>query len=117
MLKFTPASGEIWASTSSTLKFGWKIARRDASGPDSGPCHSWNRDRAGREHCVAGNMSLDGGMGIADRCEPASVEPHDMEFHGKEGERVIPWDKNTDRYAGIFDDLLVHDDPPGEPAP
>jgi general stress protein 26 len=38
MLKFTPASGEIWANTSSTLKFGWEIAKANLtdSEPDVG---------------------------------------------------------------------------------
>ena len=38
MLKFTPMTGEIWASTSSTLKFGWEIAKANLtdSEPDVG---------------------------------------------------------------------------------
>ncbi|WP_306120612.1 MULTISPECIES: pyridoxamine 5'-phosphate oxidase family protein [unclassified Roseitalea] len=31
MLRFVPADAEIWASTDSTLKFGWEIARANVS--------------------------------------------------------------------------------------
>jgi hypothetical protein len=38
MLKFTPSTAAIWASTSSTLKFGWEIAKANLtdSEPDVG---------------------------------------------------------------------------------
>ena len=38
MLKFTPSTAAIWASTSSTLKFGWEIAKANLTDdePDVG---------------------------------------------------------------------------------
>jgi general stress protein 26 len=38
MLRFTPSTGEIWASTSSTIKFGWEIAKANLTDeePDVG---------------------------------------------------------------------------------
>jgi general stress protein 26 len=38
MLKFTPSTGEIWASTSSKFKFGWEIAKANLTDeePDVG---------------------------------------------------------------------------------
>jgi general stress protein 26 len=38
MLKFTPSTGQIWASTSSTVKFGWEIAKANLTDeePDVG---------------------------------------------------------------------------------
>lgn len=53
-------------------------------------------------------MGMDGVTGVGSGRKPPAIETHDVEFHGEEGERVIPRHKNPDGHAGIFDDLLMH---------
>ena len=54
-------------------------------------------------------MGHDCALSVMHGAERAPVEAHDAEFYRHEFERIGKGDKDTDRNAGIFDNLFLHD--------
>ncbi|MDB5555171.1 MAG: hypothetical protein JWL86_5155 [Rhizobium sp.] len=54
-------------------------------------------------------MGHDRALCIMHGAKRPPIETHDAEFYRHEFERIGKGDKDTDRDAGIFDNLFLHD--------
>ena len=65
-------------------------------------------EQLSRQYAPSCDMRVDRATRVGKRREASAVQAHDVELHGEEGERIVPWHQNPYGNAGIFDDLFEH---------